>query len=155
MNPGMVPECRQGGYVAALVLLAFVAPCLDAAPAPAGGGASMTRLEVRMSGPTAAVKVNGTARFRIVITNPGPAAARNVCVTDELPAGITFVGSAGGGNFRGGVVRWKVGTVPAGGMREVMLDVSCALAGTLKNVCNVTADGGVREQARATASFTD
>jgi uncharacterized repeat protein (TIGR01451 family) len=111
--------------------------------------------EVQMFGPTGKIKVNATARFRIVITNPGSAAATNVRLTNELPAEITFVGSTGGGKFESGVVRWDIGTIPAGGKREVTLDVSSAQAGTFTNVCHITADGGLREQGKATASFIE
>jgi hypothetical protein len=74
-------------------------------------------------------------------------------VSDELPREIVFLGSSAGGKLDGNVVRWNIGTIPAGQTREVTLDVSAKLAGDFDNRCTATADGGWREQGKAMASF--
>ncbi len=63
--------------------------------------------------------------YTISYVNNGNAPATSTVITDELPAGTTFVSCTGGtscGN-NSGTVTWQVGTVPAGGSGSVTVTV--------------------------------
>lgn len=62
-------------------------------------------LAVFKSGP-ARVDAGAAVAYRIVARNLGPSAAAAVTVTDQLPAGVTFVGASNGGTLSAGVVTW-------------------------------------------------
>lgn len=91
--------------------------------------------------------------YDITVANTGDLPATNVQVADELPTGIEFVSASVGGRFEAGKVRWSIGTVPAGSRYTVRLVVRSRQAGTFKNVCTVSADRGLTEQARTETRF--
>ncbi|MBY0227741.1 MAG: DUF11 domain-containing protein [Gemmataceae bacterium] len=116
------------------------------------GKAKPGGLDVAMTGPETA-SVTETVRYAITVSNPGAEALKDVTLADELPAEVAFVGATGGGKLEGNAVRWRLGTIPAGGKREVTLEVNATEAGTFKNVCTATAAGGLREQGKAETVF--
>jgi extracellular elastinolytic metalloproteinase len=60
------------------------------------------------------VEPGDNAEFTIVVTNHKEDAATGVVVTDELPAGLTFVSATNGGTASNGMVVWNLGTVQPG-----------------------------------------
>ena len=52
-------------------------------------------LSIRKQAVITTIVVGDTAEFRIIVTNHGPAVANRVIVTDQLPAGLTYVGAGG------------------------------------------------------------
>jgi uncharacterized repeat protein (TIGR01451 family) len=71
---------------------------------------------------TAPTYLGDTATFRLTVRNDGPSPATGVAVTDELPAGLTFVeASSDAYDPETGV--WSVGTIEAGGSRQLEITV--------------------------------
>ncbi|MCC7362611.1 MAG: DUF11 domain-containing protein [Anaerolineales bacterium] len=64
--------------------------------------------------------------YTLVITNYGPSDARNVVVTDTLPAEVTFVSGDGCTDLGGGVIACALGDLAAGATRTVDLVVQVA-----------------------------
>ena len=97
------------------------------------------KLALTKRGPERRV-VNRPATYQITVSNPGTMAATGVQVSDELPSGIEFVRASDGGHVVGGYVRWKLGTLPAGGRRNLQLVVRAPKRGQFANVAEVTAE---------------
>ena len=81
--------------------------------------------------------VGDEATYRLVVSNEGPSAATGVQVTDQLPAGVTFV-SATSPDYNPTTGVWNVGSLAAGGSRQLEITVEVtALSST--NFAQVTA----------------
>jgi uncharacterized repeat protein (TIGR01451 family) len=70
-------------------------------------------LALGMSASTTTPQVGDTITLTLTATNNGPINAAGVQVTDNLPAGLTYVSDDGGGAYSGGV--WTIGAIPASG----------------------------------------
>lgn len=64
-----------------------------------------------------------TVTYTLAVRNDGPAEARDVVVTDLLPAGTTYTSDDAGCTVSGQAVTCALGTVPAGATRTVVLRV--------------------------------
>jgi len=84
-----------------------------------------------------------TITYTISYRNYSSVTANNVTITDPLPSGLTFLSATKGGTASGGIVTWKVGTVPGfvtGGLAATMdsMQVSAIVtATTSERICNV------------------
>lgn len=83
-------------------------------------------LVVAKSADRAAVDAGGSLTYTIDVRNEGTAEARDVVVTDVLPAGTTFTSGSTGCTAVGQTVTCELGTVPAGATRSVTLGVDVA-----------------------------
>ncbi|MGY6558297.1 MAG: T9SS type B sorting domain-containing protein, partial [Nitritalea sp.] len=81
----------------------------------------VANLEVLKTPATVNVLAGESITYTIRVRNVGNAAARNVVVTDALPAGTVFESATAGGVFGGGTVTWNVAEIAAGG--EVVLEL--------------------------------
>src|SRR4029077_13630356 len=73
--------------------------------------------------------------YTLVVTNNGPSSATNVVVSDDLPAGVTFVTASNGGTQSGGIVTWPtVASVGNGSSVIRTVTVTAPATGTLVNV---------------------
>jgi uncharacterized repeat protein (TIGR01451 family) len=79
-----------------------------------------------------------TIDYDISITNDGNGPARDVVVTDTLPANVTFVSASGNGTQSGSQVVWNVGTLPVGATRDFTISVRPTAIGDYTNSVNVT-----------------
>lgn len=80
--------------------------------------------------------------YEIAVDNLGPVGATGVTLTDDLPAGTTFVAatpSQGSCSENGGVVTCDLGSVLIGGDAMVTVEVTVDVTGTLENTARVTA----------------
>lgn len=59
--------------------------------------------------------------FRITVRNVGTTVAKDVWVSDRLPAGTSALRRPKGATLRGGFIRWNVGDIPPGGTIRVGL----------------------------------
>lgn len=61
-------------------------------------------------------KVKGTrpVAFRITIRNTGNAVARDVVVTDRIPAGLSLLRLPKGATIKNGVLTWRIGDLAPG-----------------------------------------
>ena len=111
----------------------------------------------------------GNATWRLTVTNAtsSPLTANNVAVTDNLPAGFTYLSASGTGTFNGSTGVWTVGSIAPGQSRSIEITGSItATAGvTITNTAEITAssapdsdstvnNGANGEDDYATNSFT-
>ncbi len=77
-----------------------------------------------------------TIDYTITVKNIGNAAAKNVTITDPLPANTTFVSADQGGRFAGGAVKWNQLSIPAGGQVQVhfTVQISASLPGSVTSI---------------------
>lgn len=82
--------------------------------------------------------------YTIVVRNNSTFAARNVEVTDLVPANLTLVAIPAGATIRNGVVTWSLGTLQPGASRTLRMRVRVnptTNATRLVNTATVTATG--------------
>jgi len=125
-----------------------------------GGGASIQQgptPDVRISkGAPSTARAGATFEYTITVRNRSAFTARNVEVTDLVPATLTLVRVPSGAVIRNGVVTWDVGDLPAGASRTLTMDVRVNpnVTGTIVNTATVTADNlpPRRDTARTTVA---
>jgi len=91
------------------------------------------------------VLVGQNVTYTLTVTNNGPVDATNVVVTDNLPAGVSFVSAnAGQGtcNEAAGVVTCNVGNLASSAQATVTITVTPTAAGTITNNASVSANEG-------------
>jgi uncharacterized repeat protein (TIGR01451 family) len=95
------------------------APVPTPTPTPTPEGKS--ELRVRLTGPTpSTVEVGPEITFRTDVTNLGTAVAKDVVVTNKLPAGLDFSNSNPSvSGDQAGLVTWKVGDLAPGQTRRL------------------------------------
>jgi uncharacterized repeat protein (TIGR01451 family) len=105
-------------------------------------------LTLRKDGPHSRF-VNREAEFDLEVFNPGSAAAMNVQVTDQLPAGLDFVSATDAGVYDAGsrTVTWNVGTLPPGQRRAMHLKVVGKTLGDYVNRAFARADRNLEAHA--------
>ena len=82
------------------------------------------------------------ATFRITVRNDGPSTATGVAVTDQLPAGVTYVGddpSQGSYDPVSGI--WTIGTLELDGEATLDIEVTVDDAGPIANTAEITGAG--------------
>ena len=79
-----------------------------------------------------------TIDYTVTVKNIGNAEARNVTITDPLPANTTFVSADQGGRFAGGAVKWNQLVIPAGGQIQVhfSVQISPSLSPSVTSIVN-------------------
>lgn len=87
--------------------------------------------------------------FEINVTNKGDAVARDLVVTDTLPAGAKFESATDGGRAAAGKVQWALGELAPGASKKMSVTLSGQTAGVLKN--DVTAQARCAQAVTATA----
>ena len=81
-----------------------------------------------------------TITYTITAVNNGPSQATGVTVTDQLPAGVTYLADDGGGSYNSGTGVWDIGTldVDASATLSIQATVDAGTAGTL--ITNTVSD---------------
>lgn len=88
----------------------------------------------------AAPQIGDNVLFTITVMNTGALGATNVAVTDQLPAGLTFVSSTPTqGSYNSGTGIWSVGSVAASGSATLQIVAQVASAGSKTNTAQVSA----------------
>ncbi len=108
-----------------------------------------TRFDLRIAKRASAdrIAVGDPVAFTLVVVNDGPSDARDVTITDTLPAGLRFVDAYDGpADCRrdGQQLRCELPLLRAGGAVQIVVDAVATEAGagrTLRNVAVVAADG--------------
>lgn len=77
--------------------------------------------------------VGRPAEFEITVRNSGDAPARDATLTDVVPIGTRFVRADGAGQFSGGQVNWRLGTIAPGESRTLHVQLTCADRGIIQN----------------------
>lgn len=94
--------------------------------------------------------------YRLTVKNAGPSTARNVTVTDPLPAGVSFVSASPGCAASGGTVACTVAALASGAAQsfDVTGSVAASSTGSLVNTAKVTSDTPDPNPSDDTASIT-
>jgi uncharacterized repeat protein (TIGR01451 family) len=84
--------------------------------------------------------VGGTVTFTVVVHNNGPNAATGVQLTDQLPAGLSFVSAVPTqGSYNSGTGVWTIGTISNGGSVQLSVLATVTAPNSATNVATVTA----------------
>ncbi|HEY9808007.1 MAG TPA: DUF11 domain-containing protein [Halomicronema sp.] len=82
--------------------------------------------------------------YTVTLTNNGPSAADNVTITDQLPAGVTFISSTASlGTYNNTTGVWTVGTIASGATQTLQITVRLD---TPNQVTNTATISGVTQQ---------
>ncbi|HEX5937760.1 MAG TPA: DUF11 domain-containing protein, partial [Actinomycetota bacterium] len=130
------PQKATGGYYE----VSHVAVCWNDVP---------TEPDVtveKANDPPGAVLQGGTITYTLTVSNEGDADATGVAVTDQLPAGVTFVSATAGCDVSAGTVTCALGDIGPGASLFVHVTVSVdeMTCGTIDNSALVSAsnEGG-------------
>jgi len=104
-------------------------------------------LKLTKSAP-AQVMLCDTIPVKIVVTNTGTGAAKNVVVTDVLPGGLKTTDGKS-------QVKVDVGTLAAGQSREVTLNLKAAKAGNYTNTASATGSGNLSAKASSATKVVE
>jgi uncharacterized repeat protein (TIGR01451 family) len=106
-------------------------------------------LSIMKTGPLQRL-VTRPAVFFITVSNPGNVALTGVEISDGLPEEVTLVSASPAAQRVGNVVRWSLGTLPAGGRKTVQLVLRARQAGELVNLATARAErlGPVQSETR-------
>ena len=97
---------------------------------------------------TPRASVGDTITYDIVVTNPGEADATNTKVVDTIPDGITYVSSTPEATVDGQSLTWNLGTLGKGGRKSLTVKAKTTRTGTFWNPVTVTADHGLKDDAK-------
>ncbi len=84
-------------------------------------------------------KVGRPIQWEITVRSTGDIAARDVVLTDMVPAGTTFESATDGGMNQGGTVAWNLGSMEPGQERTVSMTVRANSIGVVRNTASVRA----------------
>ncbi|NJN75624.1 MAG: DUF11 domain-containing protein, partial [Synechococcaceae cyanobacterium RL_1_2] len=76
--------------------------------------------------------------YTVVVTNSGPNDATNVAVTDQLPAGLTYVSDDSAGAYNSGTGVWTIGTIANGNNATLNITATVTVSGNIDNIAQVT-----------------
>jgi uncharacterized repeat protein (TIGR01451 family) len=108
-------------------------------------GVIMPRVDLIVTGPKLRY-LERQATYTFKVSNPGSAAANNVTITEQIPAGFKFLSASHGGrhDFATRTVTWFVGDLAPGQTREVTMDVLAVNTGEHVHKASVTAARGLK-----------
>ncbi len=99
---------------------------------------SQTDLSITKTVDNSTPNVGDNVVFTLTVTNNGPSDATGVSVTDNLPAGYTYVSDDGSGAYSGGT--WTVGNLANGASATLNITVSVNATGSYANTASVSGD---------------
>lgn len=110
-------------------------------------------LAIGMADRPSPVWLGDNLAYAIAITNLGPSAATNVIVTNQLPAGVTFISTAtsqGSCTRSGEILRCDLGTMTANAQATITVTIRPALPGLIASTATVVSsvsDGDTSDNA--------
>jgi uncharacterized repeat protein (TIGR01451 family) len=111
---------------------------------------AQSQLAVDKTGPAQA-SVGATLTYRIALSNSGNAAAKQVVVTDTVPAGLTYISSSQPADVSGTNLQWRLGDLAAGQSQTIEVNFRADRPGTANNcVTAATSDGVTAQDCAAT-----
>jgi len=81
--------------------------------------------------------------YAITVSNGSDISTRDTIVTDVLPDGIAYVASTPAAKVDGQKLSWALGTIDAGGSRDLAVTVKATKTGKFTNCAEVTAESGL------------
>jgi len=130
----------RGGQIGSVATVNFLA---QAAAKPA---AAQPKLMFHMQGPRQA-KIGEKVTFKFTLSNVGNAAAKDVWLRDIIPDGLKHPA--------GDDLEYKIGSIAPGKTETISLAMTVAKAGLLTNRALITANGGVRIEAKAAMNVAE
>lgn len=105
-------------------------------------GGPSPNVSIAKTGPATA-RAGSTFRYSITVRNRSSFTAKNVEVTDLVPATLTLVAIPSGAIIRNGVVTWSIGDMAPRAARTLRMNVRVNpnAGGSIRNTATVTADG--------------
>jgi len=100
------------------------------------------KISLDKSGPSVGA-VGATLTYRIDVTNPGQLPAENVIVVDQLPEGLTFLGSDPQATPKVGKLQWHFDRLDPGQTQRIEINLRAERTGAFENCADVTADDGL------------
>ncbi|MCX7719275.1 MAG: DUF11 domain-containing protein, partial [Candidatus Sumerlaeaceae bacterium] len=97
-------------------------------------------LSITKTASTNRIFVGQPLTYTITVSNAGPSPATNVTMTDILPPSALFVSASTGCSEASGTVTCNLGTIAAGGSKQVQIVVIPQTTATLHNTAVVTGD---------------
>ncbi|HSJ72733.1 MAG TPA: hypothetical protein VK904_00325 [Miltoncostaeaceae bacterium] len=158
--PGSGSEPQETGFVVprtstASVSVAFTSCASPATVRPSGRSTASPSLKITKRAPKT-LKSGSQVPYIITVRNTGKAIARNVIVSDRLPAGMSYLTSTRRPHQAGKRVVWRVGDLRPGQSRTMMivLQAPVGLVGSRTNAVVATAAAARTVTAAATTRFT-
>jgi hypothetical protein len=113
-----------------------------------------TRIAIRKVGPRSGL-VRRAVAYTILVTNTGPAIARNVMVVDPIPAGMVIAKRPANATFSKGKVTWRVGDLQPGQSitLRLLLRTDVNVTATRCNVATASASNAPSVRSRACTRF--
>ncbi len=84
------------------------------------------------------VNLNQVALLKVVVRNTGTADALGVVVRDQLPEGLDYISSQPEADRNDTLLFWKLGAVPAGSERVILVKVKTVKAGPFEHAATVS-----------------
>jgi uncharacterized repeat protein (TIGR01451 family) len=109
-------------------------------------------LSVRKSGPSAA-GLGSTLTYRIEVYNPGDQVARDVLVSEEIPDGLTYVGSNPQAEKVGQRLQWRIAQLGAYVRSAIDVSYRADKQGSVTVCADATAAGGLKASNCATTTI--
>lgn len=114
----------------------------------AGGG-----LWIDQTGPSEAT-VGTTLTYRIVVRNPSDLTAKGLVVTENIPTGLTLVGSTPQPQVAGNALTWVLGDLAGGQSRQIELTFQANSAAVVNSCSTVRSADGSSAQDCAVTTIT-
>jgi uncharacterized repeat protein (TIGR01451 family) len=112
----------------------------ELAHSTAGAVTPLADLSLTKTVNNATPPIGGTVTFVITLNNAGPETATNVAVSDQLPAGLSFVSAAATlGSYDDATGEWSVGTLAPGASAILTITATVTAAGAFTNIAQVSA----------------
>jgi uncharacterized repeat protein (TIGR01451 family) len=99
-------------------------------------------IAVLKTGPTNGV-AGSNLTYTVTVTNLGPASATNILVTDQLPAGFTFVSASPAATVFNNAASWTVGSLALNARTNFTVTAVSAEGGNFTNVAFAVTSGTV------------
>jgi uncharacterized repeat protein (TIGR01451 family) len=90
------------------------------------------------------MNLNKPSTLKILVKNPGPTEALGVVVYDVLPDNLSYVGSQPEAVRSDTLLTWKLGSVPAGAERTILVNVTPVKVGSFDHAATVRMMAGGR-----------
>lgn len=97
--------------------------------------------------------VNLPATYHITVSNPGTAPLHNVVLTDAVPESTRFISATNNGQLTGPQVQWNLGSIEAGGTRNIEVVLQATQPARVCNRASARADRGLAAQAEVCTNF--